>query len=192
MTSEGLNTDSLIVCCFCPLGATNVQFRSREITRPVVPCYVVWWMILALPQCMFGFGDFLFPYEVPYGVAPEPWADQLGSQRARIWVNQTQDAIRVHIPWRRHDAHPERKATLIFEAATGRATENVVRWNVNSSSATLCFKPLAAVNMTLTTSPSTRVRKTANRVVTEDKAKYIAPKSSADPACVERHHSGAA
>jgi hypothetical protein len=151
----------------------------------------VWLAILISPAMLFGGGNAALPDEVPYGVAPEPWPEQLGSQRARIRVSSMEDAVRVHIPWRRHDADPEKKATLVFEAATGRQIANVVRWNVNSEFGDLVFQPPAPGEYYIYYFPFDPRLEDQNKVILEEKARYIAPQSSADPAWMELHHLGA-
>ena len=150
----------------------------------------VWLAILISPAMLFGGGNSELPDEVPYGVAPAPWPEQLGSQRARIRVSALADAVRVHIPWRRHDADPEQKATLVFEATTGRQIANVVRWDVNSEFGDLVFQPRAPGEYYVYYFPFDLRLEDRNKVILEEKARYLAPQSSADPAWIERHHLG--
>jgi hypothetical protein len=149
-------------------------------------------MLLILHGTSWSFGKTPLPDEVPYGVVSEPWAEQLGSQRAIVRVSEAQDAVRVHIPWRRHDADPEQKATLVYEAASGRQIANVVRWKVNSEFGDLVFQAPAAGQYYVYYFPFDPRTEDINKVVLEEKARYIAPRPSADPAWVERHHLGAA
>ena len=128
------------------------------------------------------------PEEVPYGVVSEPWAEPLGSHRAIIRVSQPRDAVRVHIPWRRHDADPEQKATLVYEAASGRQIENAVRWSISSEFGDLVFQAPAAGEYYVYYFPFDPRSVDRDKVVKEEKARYIAPRSSADPAWLDRHH----
>ena len=56
---------------------------------------------------------------VPYGVADKPWKQELGNHRVRLRAAEQADAVWAHIPWRRRDREPEKKATLVVDAATG-------------------------------------------------------------------------
>jgi len=79
--------------------------------------------------------------DVPYSVATEPWEDLLGNHRARILVESEATAVRVRLPWRRRDAHPEAKHIIIRQAATGKAIDNVVRDAVTRECGDLIFQP---------------------------------------------------
>ena len=151
----------------------------------------VWMAMLISHGNLFSSENALLPDEVPYGVVSEPWPEQLGSHRARIRVSQVEDAVRVHIPWRRHDADPEQKATLVYEAASGRQIDNVVRWNINREFGDLVFQARAAGEYYAYYFPFDPRPEDRNKVVLEEKARYIAPQSSADPAWVDRHRLGA-
>jgi len=127
------------------------------------------------------------PEEVPYGVAPAPWPEQLGNHRARIRVSNPAGAVRVHVPWRRHDADPEKKATLIYEASTGQQIRNVVRWRVDREAGDFVFEPRATGEYWLyyfTFDPRPQDR---DKVVVQGNARYAAPVDTADPAWLKRH-----
>jgi hypothetical protein len=81
--------------------------------------------------------------EIPYRIGT--WdADSLGNHRVVIYVesNQTRDAVRVHIPWRRRDKDPESKRIVIVDAATGKEIRNVLRVSVSREEGDLVFQPL--------------------------------------------------
>ncbi len=81
--------------------------------------------------------------EVPYGVAS--WKPEgLGNHRAVVHIDAAADAVVVHLPWRRHDAAPESKAVLFFDAATGKQVTNVAILAANREFGDLAFQPATA------------------------------------------------
>ncbi|MDW8322023.1 MAG: DUF6067 family protein, partial [Armatimonadota bacterium] len=69
-------------------------------------------------------GSHVLVAPLPYEAAP--WQEQgRGNHRAVVEVFQQADAVRVYIPWRRRDPFPERKAILVFDAASGQQVKNV-------------------------------------------------------------------
>jgi len=81
---------------------------------------------------------------VPYGVADKPWKQELGNHRVRLRVAEQADAVWAHIPWRRRDGEPEKKATLVVDAANGKQVQNVVRLDINREFGDLVFQPPTA------------------------------------------------
>jgi len=81
---------------------------------------------------------------VPYGVADKPWKQELGNHRVRLRAAEQADAVWAHIPWRRRDREPEKKATLVVDAATGKQVQNVVRLDINREFGDLVFQPPTA------------------------------------------------
>lgn len=78
---------------------------------------------------------------VNYGVGS--WkAEGLGNHRAVVEVSAAADAVRVHLPWRRRDADPEKKAVLVRDAA-GAAVTNVAIVAANRESGDVVFQPTA-------------------------------------------------
>jgi hypothetical protein len=67
--------------------------------------------------------------------------DSTGNHRAVVRVAAAGDAVRVHIPWRRRDQHPEQKRVLVVAAATGERVGNVARVAVNRESGDIVFQP---------------------------------------------------
>ena len=80
--------------------------------------------------------------DVPYSVSA--WKEGLGNHRARIQVAEKADAVRVVLPWRSRDPHPEQKNITIVDAATGKPVENVARIKVDRETADLAFQPATA------------------------------------------------
>jgi len=71
----------------------------------------------------------------------QPWDEALGAHRAVIEVAQQADAVRVHVPWRRHDRQPEQKRVFLVDAATGKNVENLAAVDVNREFCDLAFQP---------------------------------------------------
>ena len=73
------------------------------------------------------------------------WPSKWGTHRAVVRVDgkldQKPDAVRVHLPWRRPDRDPEKKAVLVVDAKTGKQLDNVVPISINRESGDLVFQP---------------------------------------------------
>lgn len=80
------------------------------------------------------------PYDVPYGIAIWPEKGR-GNHRALVRVRDEAPVVRVHIPWRRRDRHPERKDVRVFDQATGERVRNVVRVRLTRTGGDLLFQP---------------------------------------------------
>jgi hypothetical protein len=80
--------------------------------------------------------------EVPYGVGD--WdEDQYGNHRVVIHLSAGaigEDAVWVHIPWRRRDLHPEEKAVILIDARTGQRILNLQRIEINREFGDLVFQ----------------------------------------------------
>ena len=68
----------------------------------------------------------------------------LGNMRARLAVSNKAEVVYAHVAWRRRDADPERKATLLVDAATGKQVTNVIRVQISRASGDFLFQPPAA------------------------------------------------
>ncbi len=80
--------------------------------------------------------------DVPYTIGR--WeSDSTGNHRAVVRVAAAGDAVRVHIPWRRRDQHPELKRVLVVAAATGERVANVARADVDREAGDIIFQPTA-------------------------------------------------
>ena len=79
--------------------------------------------------------------DVPYGLGH--WvADSLGNHRAVVRVSAPAVAVRVHIPWRRRDQHPEAKRIVVTGADDARIT-NAVAITVTREAGEVAFEPVA-------------------------------------------------
>lgn len=65
----------------------------------------------------------------------------LGNHRAVVDVDTAAVAVRVHLPWRRHDPHPADKAVRVVAAATGEEIRNVVVLHIDDEAGDLVFEP---------------------------------------------------
>ncbi|MGM0529108.1 MAG: glycoside hydrolase domain-containing protein [Bacteroidota bacterium] len=76
---------------------------------------------------------------LPYGTGS--WnSSQLGNHRVVLYVNSRTDAVRVHIPWRRRDKHPEQKGIILTDTA-GKRIKNIIKNNISRASAEIVFQP---------------------------------------------------
>jgi len=86
----------------------------------------------------------------PAAAQEVPWRtgswdpDTLGNHRAVVWVREPATVVRVRIPWRRRDLHPEQVETIVLDAATGRRITNVLRVAINREYGDFVFEPLYA------------------------------------------------
>jgi len=75
------------------------------------------------------------------------WSRSLGNHRAIIIVKDDAEAVRVHIPWRRRDLEPEKKAIRIVDATNDRPVTNIVPVNINREFGDIVFQPIAGAGM---------------------------------------------
>jgi len=106
------------------------------------PCRLV--LSLSLTACTF-----LLPARcagaveaVPRGVGQ--WPAEWGNHRAVVRVDGSPEAVRVHLPWRRPDRDPQKKAIFVVDAATGKPVENVVPVTVGREYGELVFGPVTS------------------------------------------------
>ena len=62
--------------------------------------------------------------DIPYRVVQQRWRPLLGNHRAVVRVEGKADAVWAHLPWRRHDLHPEQKDVVVVDAVTGQEVKN--------------------------------------------------------------------
>lgn len=77
---------------------------------------------------------------VEYGVSLWPEAGR-GNHRALVEVWEPADAVRLHIPWRRRDHHPEAKDIAVYDSSTGKRIANVAVVEVNRIFGEIVFQP---------------------------------------------------
>jgi hypothetical protein len=119
--------------------------------------------------------------EFPYGIGC--WPKHLGNHRARIFLHEEADAVRLHLPWRRRDPMAQNKDIVILDAATGRKIRNVVRVEINREYGDLLFQPdTVPGEYHVYYMPYAASEEPWNYSVT-----YDVPHSTADPAWLDRH-----
>ena len=59
-------------------------------------------------------------------------------------MNRPADAVWIHLPWRRRDAEPEKKAVLVFDAATGKQVANATVVKATPACGDIVFQPATA------------------------------------------------
>ncbi len=111
--------------------------------------------------------------EVAYGTGS--WPSQLGNHRARVWVSQPADAVRVHIPWRRHDAEPEAKAMMVMFG--DEHIGNAAPMQLSQESADIIFEATRAGEYFIYCLPFQQAAKPGF-----NHGKYLAPQVTADAA----------
>jgi hypothetical protein len=78
--------------------------------------------------------------DVPYGTGS--WDENIyGNHRVVIWVEEEADAVRMHIPWRRRDANPDKKSAILIDTQTGKQVLNLFRVDINREFGNFIFQP---------------------------------------------------
>lgn len=103
-------------------------------------------------------------------------ASRFGNHRYLVQVDAPADAVRVEIPWRRRDAHPERVAVIVADP-DGVPVANVLRGDVDRAAGELVFQAAKAGTYAVYYQPYVSNGRSNYPVVT-----YAAPKETADAA----------
>ena len=123
---------------------------------------------------------------VSYGVGS--WdQDSLGNHRVVVRVRRAQDAVRLHILWRRRDADPAKTQLMIRDARTNTPVMNVARVDLTRTHGDLAFQPSSG--------PGEYFVYFLPYVMTGrnyPKVTYPPPDSTADPAWLDRTGLGGA
>jgi len=77
-----------------------------------------------------------------YEVAEIAWDASLGNHRAVLQIDQSEDVVRLHLVWRRHDKNPDDKKFIIIHEASGDTIRNIHRIQVNNEVCELAFGPV--------------------------------------------------
>ncbi|MBM3500905.1 MAG: hypothetical protein FJX74_19780, partial [Armatimonadetes bacterium] len=116
-----------------------------------------------------------------YGIGS--WKTEgLGNHRAVVEVAGPAEAVRVHLPWRRRDPQPERKAVIVCDAS-GERVRNAATPTLDREAGEVVFQPTSGAGMYhvyylphatsgLSYSPTVQ---------------YLAPENTADPAWLARN-----
>ena len=97
--------------------------------------WLVAWLFVGIAQIGRGAEP-----QLNYGTGDWP-VKGLGNVRARLRVSENGPAVWAHVPWRRRDAKPEAKDTILVDASTGQRVTNVIRINITRESGDLLFQP---------------------------------------------------
>jgi hypothetical protein len=103
-------------------------------------------------------------------------ASRFGNHRYLVQVDAPADAVRVEIPWRRRDAHPERVAVIVADP-DGVPVANVLRGDIDRAAGELVFQAAKAGTYAVYYQPYVSNGRSNYPVVT-----YAAPKETADAA----------
>jgi len=94
----------------------------------------IWLLAAGLSAAALTAGD------IPYRVGS--WdGDKTGNHRAVVRVEKAAEAVVASIPWRRRDFEPEKKAILVFDAATGVRVRNVRAAVITREKGEVAFQP---------------------------------------------------
>ena len=107
-------------------------------------------------------------------------ADALGNHRYLVQVDAPATAVRVVIPWRRRDAHPEQVAVIVTDPA-GTPVANVVRAAIDRATGELVFQARQAGTYAVYYQPYISSGRSNYPSVT-----YAAPKDTADAAWLRK------
>jgi hypothetical protein len=132
------------------------------------------WVPLCLLSVVSVTGVPLLPQPVRYGTGT--WdAATLGNHRAVLRVFAKAEAVWAHIPWRRRDSEPGKKAIIVTDGS-GERIANVLRIEVNRSYGDLVFQASAPGNYFVYWLPFVSRGRSNYPVVT-----YPFPEDTADP-----------
>jgi hypothetical protein len=120
--------------------------------------------------------------KVNYGIGP-CWPRELGDVRAELRVSDKTDAVWAHIPWRRRDRMPQRKAMILVDAKSGKPVTNLVTIEINREYGDLVFQPKTVPgNYFLYYLPYN-----ADTLPWAYSITYLSPRVTAEPAWLARH-----
>ena len=97
--------------------------------------------ILAIPGCVKDQG---VKDQVLYRVAQSPWPESFGNHRAVLEIRADAEAIRIDLPWRRHDRDPQNRMLLLVSAENGDTVPNIHRIRVDNEVCEIVAGPVKA------------------------------------------------
>jgi len=109
--------------------------------------------------------------------------DELGNHRVIIRVSAAADALRVHVPWRRRDANPEKKSVILVDGKTGNRMANVVPVEINREFGDILFQPSSGPGEYYLYYMRYRLAGSRNY----PNSVYLAPETTAAPEWLTRH-----
>ncbi|MEA3462111.1 MAG: DUF6067 family protein, partial [Bacteroidota bacterium] len=99
---------------------------------------------LLISLCMLAGSGCLQERSILYSVAGEPWPESFGNHRAVLDIQSDAEAVRIDIPWRRHDPDPQKRMLLLVSADTGDTIPNIQRIRVDGEKCELLAGPVKA------------------------------------------------
>ncbi|MGL4852722.1 MAG: glycoside hydrolase domain-containing protein [Phocaeicola sp.] len=97
---------------------------------------------ISYAQSVASIGSFS-PDGIPFVVASNPWKAHLfGNHRAVVEVMDKADVVKVILPWRRADVHPETKKIIVVDAENGTEIQNVYIKEITAERGELYFQPI--------------------------------------------------
>jgi hypothetical protein len=109
------------------------------IMRGISHTWTLLTLILVCSATLFG--------QTRYTVPARPWPESMGNHRAIVRIAKSADAIRVTIPWRRHDVDPDQKRLMVIEASSGDTIPNLFRIRVDHEMCDIVVGPVRKVGM---------------------------------------------
>ncbi len=119
--------------------------------------------------------------DVPYGTGS--WdADALGNHRAVVRVAAPEDAVFVHVPWRRRDSNPADRNVIVVEGRSGARVRNVERIRITREYGDFVIQAPSAGDYFIYYLPYVASGRTNYPTVA-----YPAPEATADLAWLTKH-----
>jgi hypothetical protein len=92
--------------------------------------------------CLLALATLSFTASLRAATEPVPlrWnAERYGNHRYTVQVDKPANAVRVTLPWRRRDAHPDQAATIVV-GPDGQVVDNVARVHIDQAEGELVFE----------------------------------------------------
>ena len=132
--------------------------------------------------CIFFIGALSSGQDIPHQTGT--WnGDELGNHRVIVRVSAASDAVRVHVPWRRRDANPEKKSVIFVDGKTGNRVANVFSVEINREFGDVLFQPSSGPGDYYLYYMAYRLAGSRNY----PNAVYLAPAPPAAPEWLTRH-----
>ena len=97
---------------------------------------------IALSLCLIIASGCQSEVPSPYRVATEAWPESFGNHRAVLEISSDEEAVRIDLPWRRHDRDPQKRMLLLVSAETGDTIFNIHRIRVDGEKCEVLAGPV--------------------------------------------------
>ena len=94
----------------------------------IVSAVMVYLLLVSLPILAAG----CWTDPALFTVADQPWPESLGNHRAVIEVDGHHEAVRLVLPWRRHDPDPGERMLVLVHEASHDTVPNIHRVRVDN------------------------------------------------------------